>query len=105
MTLAIIATFAVVAVPTMAGVLDIQQRAAARELSQTYVWLIDEARLRNVSFRVRYNLDQNTWKVEMGDPNTLVYGTPEAREEAEKKLEIWNPKIVNQNSQSENPYC
>ncbi len=85
-SIAIIGVLTLVAVPTLAGVLDIQQRSAARELSQTYIWLIDEARLRNVSFRVRYNLDRNTWKVEMGDPNTLVYGDPEARKEAEEKL-------------------
>ena len=84
--IAIIGVLTLIAVPTLAGVLDIQQRSAARELSQTYIWLIDEARLRNVSFRVRYNLDRNTWKVEMGDPDTLVYGDPESRQEAEEKL-------------------
>ena len=85
-SIAIIGVLTLVAVPTLGGILDVQQRTAARELAQTYIWLVDEAKLRNVSFRIRYNLDRNTWKVEMGDPNTLVYGDPEAREQAEEKL-------------------
>ncbi len=84
--IAIIGVLTLVAVPTLGGMLDVQQRAAARELAQTYIWLVDEAKLRNVSFRIRYNLDRNTWKVEMGDPDTLVYGDPEQRKEAEEKL-------------------
>lgn len=85
-TIAIIGALAIVAVPTLGGMLDVQQRAAARELAQTYIWLVDEAKLRNVSFRLCFNLDRNTWKVEMGDPNTLVYGDPESRKEAEEKI-------------------
>lgn len=85
-TIAIIGVLALVALPTMNGILDVQQRAAARELAQTYILLVDEAKLRNVSFRVRYNLDRNTWKVELGDPDTLVYGDPESRKEAEELL-------------------
>jgi len=84
--MAIIGVLTLVAVPTLGGLLDVQQRAAARELGQTYIWLVDEAKLRNVSFRIRYNLDRNTWKVEMGDPDTLVYGDPETRKEAEEKI-------------------
>ncbi len=84
-TIAIIGGLTAIAVPSLAGLLDVQQRSAARELGQTYIWLVDEARLRNVSFRVVYNLDRNTWKVEAGDPNTLVYGDPESRKEAEEK--------------------
>ena len=84
--IAIIGVLTLVMLPSLGGMLDVQQRAAARELAQTYIWLVDEAKLRNVSFRIQYNLDRNTWKVEMGDPNTLVYGNPESRKEAEEKL-------------------
>lgn len=82
--MAILMVMVVVAVPSMQGLLDIQQRAAAKELAQTYTWLVDEAKLRNVSFRIAYNLDKNTWKVEVGDPDALVYSNPEEREEAEE---------------------
>lgn len=85
--MAVLVVIAAVAVPSLAGLLDLQQRAAAKELGQTMGWLVDEARLRNTSFRVGFNLDRSTWKVEVGDPDTLVYATPEEREEAEEKLE------------------
>ena len=75
-----------VTVPTMAGVFDLQRRAAAKELAQTYQVLVDEAALRNVTFRVAYDLDANSWKVEVGDPNTLVFGSPEEREAYEQDL-------------------
>ena len=31
------------AVPTLQGLLGLKQRAAAKELAQTYTWLLDEA--------------------------------------------------------------
>ena len=86
-TLAILLLISAVAIPSLSGVLGVQQRAAARELAQTYTWLIDEAALRNVCFRVTLNLDRGTWLVEVGDPDTLVFATPEEREEYEAELE------------------
>ncbi len=80
---AIVATLAFLAAPAMDGIFDLQERGAAKELAQTYAWLIDEAQLRNVTFRVVYNLDRGTWKVEAGDPRTLVFSTPEERQQAE----------------------
>lgn len=84
--MAVLAVIAAVAIPSLSGLLDLQQRGAAKELAQTLGWLSDESRLRNVTFRVAYNLDASTWKVEVGDPNTLVFATPEAREKAEEDL-------------------
>jgi len=81
--IAIAATLAFLAAPAMEGVFDLQQRGAAKEIAQTYSWLIDEAQLRNVTFRIAYNLDRGTWKVEAGDPKTLVFSTPEERQKAE----------------------
>jgi len=71
---------------SMQQLFDLQQQSAVKELAQTYTWLIDEAALRNCSFRIAYNLDQGTWKVEVGDPNTLVFATPEEREEYEEEV-------------------
>ncbi len=85
--LAMMAVIAAVALPTLAGIMGWNQRAAAKELAQTYTWLLDEAALRNVTFRVAYNLDAGTWKLEAGDPNTLVFSNPEEREKADEKLE------------------
>lgn len=85
--MAVMVIIAAVAIPSISALLDLQQRASAKELAQTYMWLIDEAQLRNVTFRIAYNLDRNTWKVEAGDPSTLVFATPEEREEYDEELE------------------
>jgi prepilin-type N-terminal cleavage/methylation domain-containing protein len=88
--LAAIALMSVVmamAVPTLQGLLDLQQRGAAKDLAQTWSWLRDEATLRNVSFRIAFNLDRGTWRVEVGDPAANVYGSPEEREQAEEERE------------------
>jgi len=85
--MAIMAIMAAIGLPAMSGYLGLQQRQAAKEISQTYSWLLDEAALRNVSFRIAYNLDRSTWRVEAGDPATLVFSTPEAREENDERVE------------------
>ena len=85
--MAVMATIAALGIPALNGLLDLKQRAAAKELAQTYTWLLDEAALRNVAFRVVYNLDRGTWAIEAGDPNTLVFTNPEKREEFDEKLE------------------
>ena len=83
--LAVIVMVTAVAIPSMAAVFDLEQRAAAKELTETYRMLQTEAMLRNVSFRVGYNLDRRTWWVDVGDPSALVYSDPRAREEAEEE--------------------
>jgi len=83
---AIMAIVAVIGLPAINGIFDLQQRAAAKEIAQTYTWLMDEAALRNVTFRIAYNLDARSWKVEAGDPGTLVFGTPEEREKFDEQL-------------------
>ena len=85
--IALMATIAAIGVPAMSGLLDLKQRSAAKELAQTYTWLLDEAALRNVAFRMVYNLDRSTWTIEAGDPNTLVFTNPEKREEFDERLE------------------
>ena len=86
-SLAVMGAIAAIGVPAINGLLDLKQRAAVKELAQTYTWLLDEAALRNVAFRVVYNLDRSTWTIEAGDPNTLVFTSPEKREEFDEKLE------------------
>ena len=76
-----------IAVPAYQAVFDVNMRGAARELAQTYKWLQDEAAMRNVTFRMTIDLDRGTWKVEAGDPSSLIYSTPEERETAEDDLE------------------
>jgi len=85
--LAVMALVAAISIPTLEGLLALKQRSAAKDLAQTYTWLLDEAALRNVAFRMVYNLDRSTWMIEAGDPSTLVFSNPEAREEHDEKLE------------------
>ena len=84
--IAIVALVFGLAIPGVGAILDLQQRDAAKTIAQTYTWLLDEAAMRNASFRVVYYLDRNSWQVEVGDPDALVFGTPEERETFEQQL-------------------
>ncbi len=84
---ALLAVLIGVAVPSLQGILDARQTGAAKQLALTYRYLRDEAALRNVTFRVVYFLDQARYTVEVGDPETLVFTTPEARAEFEEQIE------------------
>lgn len=88
--IAIIAVVSAIAIPSMGAVFDLEQRGAARDLAMTYKFLLNEASMRNVTFRIAYNLDENTYQVEVGDPDTLIFSSPEAleayTEEQDKKL-------------------
>lgn len=85
--IAVLALLVAVGVPALSGVLDLQQQAAAEELGRTYKLLREEAGLRNVTFRIAYNLDMNTWGVEVGDPTAQAFSSPETREKAEEDLQ------------------
>ena len=85
--IAIMAVVMAVGVPTLRGVLDAEQTASARELALTYRYLRDESALRNVTFRIAYDLDTASYAVEVGDPATLIFTDPESREEFEEEIE------------------
>ncbi|MCB9742759.1 MAG: prepilin-type N-terminal cleavage/methylation domain-containing protein [Alphaproteobacteria bacterium] len=76
-----------IAVPAVSSILLIEQSGAAKELGLTYKYLRDEAALRNVTFRVVYNLDTRSYKVEVGDPNTLIFSDPDDRAEWEEDFQ------------------
>ena len=61
--LAMMAVIAAVALPSLSSLAGWSQRATAKELGQTYRWMMDEAALRNVTFRIAFNLDARTWKL------------------------------------------
>lgn len=90
--IAIIAVVSAIAIPSMSAVFDLEQRGAARDLAMTYKFLLNEAAMRNVTFRIAYNLDDRTYQVEVGDPNTLVFSSPdklaEYQKEQEKKIHL-----------------
>lgn len=84
--LALMAIILAAAAPALRSVLSLQQRDEAVRLVQTLTWLRDEAALRNTSFRIVFNLDRGTWKVQVGDPGALVFSSPEKRQEFEDDL-------------------
>lgn len=83
--IAIMMVLVAIGVPTLRNVFDVDQRSAARELAQTYSLLQTEAMLRNVTFRIAYNLDRRSYKIEVADPGALIFSNPAAREEWEKE--------------------
>ncbi len=96
--IAIMGAAMAISIPSLNAVFDVEQRSAARQLASTYSLLISEATLRNVSFRIAYNLDRRSYKIEVGDPNTLVFGSPESRlaweEEQEDKLKMFTKREI-----------
>jgi type II secretory pathway pseudopilin PulG len=74
-----------VAVPALSSLLDLQLRRQARDLVMTYQRLHDEAILQNVSFRIGYDLDNNSYLIEAGEPGALIFDNPEDREEFEEQ--------------------
>lgn len=82
--IAIIVVVSGVAIPSMALLLDLQQKNAVTQLATTFAYLRDEATLRNVTFRIAFNVDRHQWKVEAGSPDATIFATPEERENWEK---------------------
>ena len=75
-----------VLIPSLASFFMLDQRQAAKDLTVLYQQLHDEAVMRNVTFRVAYNLRQSTYEVQVGDPRALIHTTVEEREEYESRL-------------------
>ncbi len=85
--LAIMAVVLAIGVPSLTAIFDLQQRGAARELAMTYSFLVNEAAMRNVTFRIAYHLDEGYYQIEVGDPDTLVFSDPETRARFEEERE------------------
>ena len=84
--IAIILAVAAIAVPAVGSMMALEQRKTAKNLALTYELLHDQAVLRNVTFRVAYHIDANFYQIEVGRPDTLIFSTPEARQEHEEAL-------------------
>lgn len=85
--LAIMAAVLAIGIPSLSAIFDLQQRGAARELGMTYSFLVNEAAMRNVTFRIAYHLDENYYQIEVGDPDTLVFSDPDSRARFEQDRE------------------
>lgn len=76
-----------VLVPSLTAFFMLDQRKAAKELTLLYAQLHDEAAMRNVTFRVAFNLRSNTYQVEVSDTQALIHTTSDEREEYEDYVE------------------
>jgi prepilin-type N-terminal cleavage/methylation domain-containing protein len=85
--LAIIIGIMSISVPTLYNVLALEQHAVTRQLATTIAFLRDEATLRGVTFRLAFDLDAGTWKVQAGSPDATIFATPEEREAWERDIQ------------------
>jgi type II secretory pathway pseudopilin PulG len=85
--IAIMAVVLAIGVPSLSAIFDLQQRGAARELAMTYSFLVNEASMRNVTFRIAYHLDEGWYQIEVGDPDTQIFSDPESRARFEAERE------------------
>lgn len=103
--MAVIAVVLGVGAPVLSSVFDLQQRGEAKALADVYKLLQTEAMLRNVTFRIAFNLDKRTWKVEVGDPGALIFSDPRERErfdeEQERQLKRFTDKEIEQGEASD----
>jgi type II secretory pathway pseudopilin PulG len=76
-----------VLLPSLDGLLMLEQVRAARRLTMVYAQLHDEAILRNRTFRIAYHLDENYYVIEAGDPSALIFSDFETREAFEEREE------------------
>ena len=70
--------------PSLASFFMLEQRQASKDLALLYEQLHDEAVMRNVTFRIAYDLKGNTYKVEVGESGSLIFDDAEKRAEFEE---------------------
>ena len=83
---AIIAGVFAIALPSTRSLMGVDRQVATKNLASTYRYLREEATLRNVVFRVAFDLDDNTWSVQVGDPDTLIFYDQDTRESFEDEM-------------------
>ncbi|MCB9680362.1 MAG: prepilin-type N-terminal cleavage/methylation domain-containing protein [Alphaproteobacteria bacterium] len=84
--MAILLLLSVVVLPAASTMLMLEQRGAARDVALMYEQLHDEAVLRNKTYRIAYNLDANTYEVEVGDAGATVFADADAARAFEERI-------------------
>lgn len=85
--IAIIVIISGIAIPSMSLLWDLKQKEAVDKLSLGFAYLRDEATLRNVTFRIAFNLDRGIWSVQAGSPDARIFETAEERIAWERDVE------------------
>lgn len=70
--------------PSMMSFLLLDQHASAKELAMLYEQLHDEAVMRNVTFRIEYDLQSGHYQVQVAESGALIFDNPRSREEFEE---------------------
>jgi Tfp pilus assembly protein FimT len=84
---AIIGGVFAVALTSTKGLLGVDRQVATKNLASTIRYLREEATLRNLTFRLAFDLDANSWSVQVGDPDTLIFYDQDTRESFEDDLQ------------------
>lgn len=95
-------------VPSAMSVFQVRERQAAQRIALLYQTLHDEAQLKNITFRITFDLSSNAYKVEMGEPGAMIFADPEARErglqELETRLKLMDEDALARYQQSQKPF-
>jgi Tfp pilus assembly protein PilE len=70
-----------VLVPSLTSFFLLDQHRAAKELALLYEQLHDEAVMRNVTFRIEYDLAAGTYQVQAAESGALIFDNARARQE------------------------
>lgn len=73
--------------PSLSTALMLDQRQAARKIALAYERLQSEAVLRNKTYRIAFDLRNNSWTVEQGDAGATIFSDPESREDYEERVQ------------------
>jgi prepilin-type N-terminal cleavage/methylation domain-containing protein len=97
-----------VLVPSVRAVFGLEHRKAALRLTSLFQQLHDEAILRNVTFRVAFNLDANTFDVEVGEGNAVIFADPEAKErfdeDTKRRVALMDEKELAEYRSNQQPF-
>src|SRR5688572_6156778 len=97
-----------VLVPTVRGIFGLEHRKAALRLTMLFQQLHDEAILRNVTFRVAFNLDANSFNVEVGEGSAVIFADPDAKarfeEDLERRLKLMDERELAEYRSNQQPF-
>ena len=83
--IAIIVVVTGVAMPSLYLLMDLQQRKAVDQLASAFAYLRDEATIRNITFRIAFNVDRGQWQVQAGSSDYVIFENAEERERWEEE--------------------
>jgi prepilin-type N-terminal cleavage/methylation domain-containing protein len=97
-----------VLVPSVRAIFGLEHRKAALRLTMLFQQLHDEAILRNVTFRVAFDLDSSKFDVEVGEGSAVVFDDPEAKakfdEDIKRRLALMDERELAEYKSNQQPF-